>query len=39
MKKVVLQREFKGQDSWGSFIEQVTIDEKQKLGLQMYRRW
>tara|TARA_R110002074_G_scaffold237645_1_gene409602 strand:+ start:789 stop:1070 length:282 start_codon:yes stop_codon:yes gene_type:complete len=31
MKKVVLQRDFQGQDSWGAFIEQVTIDEDKNL--------
>lgn len=35
MKKVVLQRDFQGQDSWGAFIEQVTIDEHKNLD---YRR-
>ena len=31
MKKVVLQRDFQGQDSSGAFIEQVTIDENKNL--------
>ncbi len=35
MRKVVLQRDYQGQDSWGSFIEQVTIDENKNLD---YRR-
>ena len=28
MKKVVLQRKFDGQDRYGAYKEQVTIDEK-----------
>lgn len=31
MKKVVLQRDVNGQDGWGAFIEQVTIDENKNL--------
>jgi hypothetical protein len=35
MKKVVLQRQFQGQDSWGAFKEQVTIDENNNLDYRM----
>jgi hypothetical protein len=35
MKKVVLQRDFKGQDSWMAYKEQVAIDENNNLD---YRR-
>lgn len=35
MKKVVLQRDFQGQDSWMAYKEQVTIDENNNLD---YRR-
>ena len=31
MKKVVLQRDVNGQDGWGAFTEQVTIDENKNL--------
>ena len=30
-KKIVLQRDFQGQDSWGAYKEQVAIDEKDAL--------
>ncbi len=35
MKKVVLQREYQGQDSWMAYKEQVTIDKDNNLD---YRR-
>ncbi len=35
MKKIIMQGDFQGQDSWGAFKEQVVIDENNNLD---YRR-